>query len=97
MKQGIQANPKTYYLYDELGSHYWIRLKDPKTALPYYEKAVLFKCPWLTWHNLAHCYEKTNQWDKAVGAWEAAARYTDDPIAASRLERARQERDKHKG
>ena len=96
LKQGIQANPKTYYLYDELGSHYWLHLKDPDTAIPYYEKAVAFKCPWATWHSLALCYEKTKQWDKAVTAWESAARFPDDNLAPLRLERARRERDKHK-
>ena len=97
LQQGIQANPKTYALYDEMGNHYWLHLKDANTAIPFYEKAVKFNCPWPTWHSLAHCYEKTKQWDKAVSAWEGAARFTDDPLAPGRLERAKQERDKHKG
>ncbi len=96
LKQGIEANPDTYYMYDEMGNHYWLHLKDPTAALPYYEKAVTFKCPWATWHSLALCYEKTSQWDKAVSAWENAARFPDDKVAPGRLERARQERDKHK-
>ena len=96
IQQGIQANPNTYYLYDEMGGHYWLHLKDAIAAIPYYEKAVKFKCPWPTWNSLAHCYEKTKQWDKAVSAWEGAARFTDDLIAADRLERAKRERDKHK-
>lgn len=96
LQKGIQANPNTYYMYDEMGNHYWLHLKDPTTALPYYEKAVTFKCPWATWHSLALCYEKTSQWDKAVSAWENAARFPDDKVAPGRLERARQQRDKHK-
>ena len=96
LKQGIKANPDTYYMYDEMGTHYWIRLHDPVTALPYYEQAVKFKCPFLTWHNLAHCYTKTQQWDKAVHAWEQAMDYSDDKVAPVQLARARAERDKHK-
>ncbi len=97
LQQGIQANPDTYYLYDEMGAHYWLHLRDASTAIPYYEKAVKFKCPWATWHSLALCYEKTEQWDKSVSAWEGATRYPDDKLAPIRLERAKQERDKHKG
>lgn len=96
LKQGIKANSNTYYMYDELGSHYLIRLHDPVSAAPLYEKAVTFPCPYTTWHNLAHCYEKTKQWDKVVTAWEGAAQYGNDPLAQSRLARARVERDKHK-
>ncbi len=96
LKQGIKANPNTYYMYDELGSHYLIRLHDPVSAAPLYEKAVTFLCPYTTWHNLAHCYEKTKQWDKVVTAWEGAAKYPNDGLAMQRLMRARAERDKHK-
>ncbi len=96
LKQGIKANPDTYYMYDELGSHYLMRLHDPVSAAPLYEKAVTFPCPYTTWHNLAHCYEKTKQWDKVVTAWEGAAQYGNDSLAQPRLARARAERDKHK-
>src|SRR5262249_36766637 len=57
LKQGLAANPHTYNLYDELGMHYSLRLKDPASAIPYYEKAIKLDCPPRTWHNLAHCYE----------------------------------------
>src|SRR5579871_3202274 len=77
LKRGIAANPNTYYMYDELGTHYLVNLKDPKDAQPYLEKAVQFPSPFTTWHNLAFCYEKTGQWEKAVKAWEKAATYED--------------------
>jgi tetratricopeptide (TPR) repeat protein len=89
LKQGLQANPKTFEFYDELGAHYLTRLHDAKSALPYYEQAIKFKCPFFTWNNLAHCYEKTNQWDKAVEAWQSAAKFPNNLIAVRRLERAR--------
>jgi tetratricopeptide (TPR) repeat protein len=75
LKAGITANPNTYYMYDELGTHYLINLRDPKSALPYCEQAVKFPAPFTTWHNLAFCYEKTGQWNKAVTAWEKAASF----------------------
>lgn len=101
LKQGIAANPNTYYMYDELGAHYLIHLRDAKSALPYCEQAVKFKSPFTTWHNLAFCYEKTGQWTKAVAAWEKAAEFQDvDPGVHSRtlqlLQRARGEAAKHK-
>ena len=91
LKQGLQANPKNYYMYDELGAHYFLRLKDPKTAISYYEKAVQFPCPYPTLHSLANCYEKTGQWTEAVKIWERAAKDRRDLLAPKRLERARAE------
>lgn len=90
LKRGIEANPDTYYMYDEMGDFYWLYLKDPKSAIPYYEKAVQFKCPWFTWHNLAHCYEQLGEWSKAEAAWEHAAQYPDDPIASIHLKRIKE-------
>lgn len=97
LKQGLKANPDTFELYDELGSHYLTLMKDPKDALPYFEKAVTFKCPFFTWHNLAHCYEKTNQWDKAVKAWQTATQYPEDNLAPVRLRRAQAELARRQG
>lgn len=89
LKQGLAANPNSYYMYDEIGQHYLYRVKDPVSALPYYEKAVKFRCPALTWHGLAHCYERTNQWIRAVDAWQSAAQYPGDRVAEVNLRRAR--------
>jgi tetratricopeptide (TPR) repeat protein len=97
LQRGLKANPNNYYMYDELGQHYLIAMKDPVRALPYYEKAVKFKCPWFTWNCLAHAYEKTNQWDKAVAAWQTATNYPDDDAAATNLKRARAELAKRQG
>lgn len=91
LKQGLKAVPDSYYMYDELGGHYYYRLKDPRSALPYYEKATSFPCPWATWHGLAHCYEKTNQWNRAASAWERATRYQNNPAAARNLQRVREQ------
>lgn len=89
LKRGLSANPDDFYLYDELGQHYLLHDKDYATALTYFEQAVKFKCPFTTYHGLAHCYEHTAQWDKAVDAWEKASRYPGDLIAKVQLGRAR--------
>ena len=91
LKQGLNANPHSYYMYDELGAHYFLHLHDPKTAIPYYEKAVAFACPYATLHSLANCYEKTDQWAKSVEVWKRAAKFKDDRLAPVRLERAKAE------
>ena len=75
LKQGLAANPDSYYMYDELGVHFLLRLKDYPNAVSYYEQAVKYPCPFFTWSNLAHSYEKLNQWEKAVTTWEKAANY----------------------
>ncbi|GEM_PF-5115955 len=75
LKQGIDVNPKSYPLLDELGYHYAVNLKQPIEGIPYYERAMKTKPPQLkfyTAHNLARAYEKTNQWDKALKLWEIA-------------------------
>lgn len=92
LKQGMKANPNTYYMYDELGMHYLSHLKDPATALPYYLEAVKRPCPYSTWHSLAHCYEQTGQWDKALATWQTTmAKFPDDALAKVRVPRAEAE------
>lgn len=77
-KQGIQANPNTYYMYDELAYYYLTRKRDREKALPYYEKAASFKdCPASSLHMLAHCYEKTGRLEKALATWKRAAAIPD--------------------
>jgi tetratricopeptide (TPR) repeat protein len=90
LNDGITANPNTYYMYSEMGTYWWIQRKDPKTAIPYFEKAVKFDCPFGTWNSLANCYEKLEQWAKAVTAWEKATLYPNNPVARVRLKRVRE-------
>ena len=75
-------------MYDELAAHYWFRLKDPVSAIPYYEKAIKFPCGWPTYHSLAFCYQKLGQWDKAVKTWREATKFGDDPRAQALLRQA---------
>ena len=89
LREGIAANPGTYYMYDEMGVYWLIERKVPRAAIPYYEKAFKFDCPFQTWNSLANCYEKTDQWTKAVGAWEKATLFPNNPVATVRLKRAR--------
>jgi len=89
LKQGLEANPNNYYMYDELGTYWLIYRKDPKAAIPFYEKAVKFDCPFAPWNSLANCYEKTDQLEKAIAAWERGTLYPGDAVAIVRLKRAR--------
>ena len=87
LKQGLQANPDNYYMYDELGSFFYLRLKDYSNAITYYEQAIKFDSPFFTWSGLAHCYEKTDQWDKAVKTWEKANNFVSDRATTSTMRR----------
>lgn len=91
LKKGIAANTNSYYMYDELGMYYWLHHKDAVHALPYYEQAVKFKCPSMTYHGLAHCYEILGHWDKAVEAWQSATGDPRDLVAKVQLKRAKAE------
>jgi tetratricopeptide (TPR) repeat protein len=97
LKKGLAANPKGYYMYDELGNYYRLHFRDFKSAVTYFEKATKFDCPFSTWHGLALCYEKLGQWDKAVETWKTACRFPEDKLAPIRLKRAQAELDKQKG
>lgn len=98
LKEGLKSNPKQFGLYDEIGWHYYNSAKQPDKAIPYYEQAVKYNAPFFTWHNLARCYEKTNQWEKAVKTWEVAVKFpaptagaTANVPAENALRRARAE------
>jgi tetratricopeptide (TPR) repeat protein len=97
-KQGIRANPNTFYMYDELGYYYFLRKKDYKQAIVYYEQAVRFPdCPAPTVNMLAHAYEKTNQLDKSLKTWQRAAKIPGNAPAKSNLEHVKrliQQRDR---
>ncbi len=88
LKVGLARNPNTSYMYDELGTHYWLHLHDAEKAIPYLEKAIKFPCKWPTYHTLAFCYQKLGQWDNAVKTWRESTKFGDDPIAAMRLKQA---------
>jgi tetratricopeptide (TPR) repeat protein len=75
LKQGLAANSDSYYMYDELGAYYYMRIKDYPKAISYYEQAIKYTCPFFTWTNLAHSYERVDQWDKAVQTWEKASNF----------------------
>jgi tetratricopeptide (TPR) repeat protein len=97
-KQGIRANPNTFYMYDELGYYYFLRKKDYKQAVVYYEQAVKFPdCPAPSVNMLAHAYEKTNQLEKALKTWQRAVKIPGNAPAKSnlaRVQRLLQQRDR---
>ncbi len=90
LKQGLKANPHSYWMYDELGMHFGLRKKDYAASLGWYQKAVRFPCPSSTYHGLAACYERLNQWENALKTWEKAATYKDDALAPARVKRVKQ-------
>ena len=90
LKQGEDANPDNFYMHDELGQFYWIKLKDPKTAIPYFEKAIKYPAQMVTWNSLGNCYEKTAQWEKALKAWEKASEFADNNVALVHVKRMRE-------
>jgi tetratricopeptide (TPR) repeat protein len=89
LKTGLKQNEDNFYMWDEVGAAYSIYQKDPASAIPYYEKAVSFPCPYSTWHALANCYERTKQWKKAVDTWRAVGtKFPNDPLAHQKIKRA---------
>lgn len=81
-EQGIKANPKSAYMFDELGQHY-NRKKDWPKAIRYLEQAAARPdVQPLTLHTLAHCYERTGRLKESLKTWERAAA---DPHNAARL------------
>ena len=59
LKKGIRANPNDYYMYSETGNCYWMWLKKPIEAIPYYIRATSFymDAPWTDFTALAHAAE----------------------------------------
>jgi tetratricopeptide (TPR) repeat protein len=96
LKEGIAANPTSFYMYDEMGRYWFLERRDPKSAIPYFETATKYDCPGSTWHSLANCYEKASQWDKAVAAWSKATLFENNAIANVRLKQARERLAKQK-
>lgn len=83
-KQGAAANPRSYYMYDELGNYYYTRKKDWRSASVYFEKAAECKdCQPQTLHMLAHSYERAGRLEKALATWKRAATRKNNPAAGA--------------
>ena len=79
-KQGIAANPQTYYMYDDLGYYYYNRKKDMANAALYLQKAIeMPDCQARSFHTLAHVYEKLGDLRKARDTWARAAEMPNNP------------------
>lgn len=93
LEEGSKANPATYYMYDELGVYYAVRKKDYVRSIDWYKKATACKdCPALTYHGMAHSYEKNGQLAKAVETWNIAVNMKNNmnaEIARINLERVK--------
>ncbi|HSV72628.1 MAG TPA: tetratricopeptide repeat protein [Chthonomonadales bacterium] len=87
-RQGLAANPNSFFMYDELGTFFAKRKKDFRRALPYYERAAEFAdAPMPTLHMLAHCYAQTNQPEKELATWRRAAKIPSNAVARRHVER----------
>jgi tetratricopeptide (TPR) repeat protein len=97
-EQGIKANPKSYYMYDEMGFYYYNRKKDYPKAIQYFEKSV--KSPDvkpMSLHLLAHAYERTGQLKLSLQTWERAAKISgpQNGAAKANLERVKKKANTH--
>jgi tetratricopeptide (TPR) repeat protein len=82
--QGVQANPKTYFMYDELGLYYFMRKKDYAESVHYYELAEkCADCTPLSLHGLAHAYEKNGQLEEARDLWQKLSEMSTDQTRAA--------------
>lgn len=89
-KQGLKANPKSYYMYDEIGYYYYNRKKDYPLAIEYLGKASQMPdCKLSTIHTLAHAYEKSGNLQMSAKTWERAAKDPNDTAAKLNLDRVR--------
>ena len=89
-REGLQNNPNSYFMYDELGQFYFMRKKDFAIAAKYYAKAVTFKdARPQTWNALARSYEKSGQMASALKTWEKAATFPENLAAKPNLQRVR--------
>lgn len=88
--QGLKANPKSYYMFDELGFYYYNRKKDYAKAAKYLAEAAKqpdVKAP--TLHLLAHSYEKTGNLKLCLQTWERAKKNPADGAAKTNYERVK--------
>lgn len=88
LKRYLATNPGHYEPYFELGWFYYHWLKDPKAAIPWFEKAVKLPHPPIIEHTLAHAYEKAGRLQDALRVWaNKLKRFPGDPIAKRHYER----------
>lgn len=88
--QGLKANPKSYYMFDELGFYYYNRKKDFAKAVKYLEQAAARDdVKPATLHLLAHSYEKTGNLKLSLKTWERAKKIPGDMAAKTNYERVK--------
>ena len=87
-KRGIYFNPDHYDLYKDLAWLYHDKLKDPKSAIPWWQAALKRPdAPIYVRHMLAHAYENTWQVDKAIETWKECLKQNPrDQVARSAVD-----------
>jgi tetratricopeptide (TPR) repeat protein len=87
-KRGIHFNPDRYELYKDLAWLYHDKLKDYDRAIPAWQDTLKRKdVPLYVRHMLAHAYENTWQWQKAVETWKDCLRRDPrDQVARSAID-----------
>jgi len=88
LKLGLEKNPDSTFLLDEIGRFYIYKSKDFNSAIPYFEKAIKnLDCNNITFHLLSLCYEKTNRVNESIRVlYECLKRYPNDAKAKNKME-----------
>jgi len=88
LERGLDKNPESSFMWDELGRFYLYNDKKYEKAIGYFEQALLRKdCNNITYHLLALCYEKVYRNNDAIKILkECMSKFPNDMRAKSKLE-----------
>ena len=89
-RQAVAAAPARWETHHDLGMYYYQHKEYAAAAEEFQRGTQQTAAPVYVWKMLAHAYERSGALEKAVAAWEAAARVApDDPAIAVNLSRVR--------
>jgi len=89
-RQAVAAAPNRWETHQDLGMYYYQHKEYAAAAEEFQRGTQQTAAPVYVWKMLAHAYERSGALEKAVAAWEAAARVApDDPAIAVNLNRVR--------
>ena len=87
-RQAVAAVPERWETHQDLGMFYYGHKKYPAAAAEFREATQKPGAPGYVWKMLAHASEHAGDLERAVAAWEGAARVTpNDPAVAVNLQR----------
>ena len=89
-RQAVATVPDRWETHHDLAMFYYEHKEYPAAAREFRQATQQPSAPAYVWKMLAHAYERSGALEKAVAAWEAAARVApDDPAIAVNLSRVR--------